>query len=74
MQEAGVTVEDVREMQRDAILAQVPRSQRSALERKWAREDRLRQRAVARAKAKGEPVPAESAPLDLGGLDGLKLD
>ncbi len=74
LRESGMTADDIRKMQRDSILAQLPRSQRSALERKWAREDRIRQRAIARAKAQGQPVPADTGQLDLGGLEGLQLD
>lgn len=76
LKESGVTNEQLLQMQRQAMLAQVPRSSQSALKRRWAREDRVRKLAIERAKRAGKPVPdgAADGGLNLGGLGDLKLE
>lgn len=74
--ESGITPDQLREMQREAILKQTPRSQQGALKRKWAREDRIRKMAAAReSRAKGRTLKGDSESSSAGGgLGGLKLE
>lgn len=75
LRDQGVTDEQLLEMQRQSILAMIPRHKHSAIKRQWATQDRLRERALERAKRTGQVPPDDNGGLDLGGgLEGIKLE